>query len=448
MFLKYIKLTNFKGFDDFSMSFENEDGSPRRMTMLLGENGTGKTNLLKAIALATAGSNALIELIGNPADWVKEGCDSCKIEFALRPHKHWNRSNITDEVFTLNINKDDGKADILRKNQATLIKTDKYIAENGYFSAAYGAARKFNFFNDWTSPYQTNINVTNLGNLFNPQHFLFPLTAWLIDLYYKSEDKRFEKEKEIFIFVTKKLNVLLRNIKFEGIDKLRKTILFRENGKVLPIAALSEGYQNMIAFMGDFLAKHLSTFEYHGGSWVTGHLDGNNESAIDVMLRGQFNFGLLLIDEIELHLHPEWQREFITFLREHMPERFQIILTTHSPIAAQQTEKGELFTLKKEDGKITALPFAGTPYKLLVDELLMSPAFGLETDESLKVENWKKEYRMLKANLNRNAEEEKRFAELKTALQMLPEPNGSVYFSEEHYHLLQKIEKELETKKL
>jgi recombinational DNA repair ATPase RecF len=77
MFLKSVKLTNFRCFDKLELSFSDEGDQIRKRTLLLGENGTGKTNLLKAIALVTAGSNALGELIGNPDDWIQYNKDYC-----------------------------------------------------------------------------------------------------------------------------------------------------------------------------------------------------------------------------------------------------------------------------------------------------------------------------------------------------------------------------------
>ena len=60
MFLKEIHIQNFKGFEDLLFSFTQENGEVRKHTILLGENGTGKSNLLKAIALVTARSIARV----------------------------------------------------------------------------------------------------------------------------------------------------------------------------------------------------------------------------------------------------------------------------------------------------------------------------------------------------------------------------------------------------
>ena len=72
MFLKEIELTNFKCHEDLYLSFETDFPSDpiRKTTFLLGENGTGKSALLKAVALVTAGSSSLGNLLGSPDDWL------------------------------------------------------------------------------------------------------------------------------------------------------------------------------------------------------------------------------------------------------------------------------------------------------------------------------------------------------------------------------------------
>lgn len=73
MFLKQITLTNFKCHERLRLSFACEDkrNPVRKTTFMLGENGTGKSALLKAIALITSGSNGLSDIIGTPDEWIK-----------------------------------------------------------------------------------------------------------------------------------------------------------------------------------------------------------------------------------------------------------------------------------------------------------------------------------------------------------------------------------------
>jgi AAA domain, putative AbiEii toxin, Type IV TA system len=100
-----------------------------------------------------------------------------------------------------------------------------------------------------------------------------------------------------------------------------------------------------------------------------------------------------LIDELDLHLHPVWQRKLREFLDTKLPN-FQIIATTHSPLTAQQCGAGELFFLRRPDARAAPRlePFPASPRELLVHQLLLSPQFGLETVDSYSVEELENEY--------------------------------------------------------
>ena len=62
--------------------------------------------------------------------------------------------------------------------------------------------------------------------------------------------------------------------------------------------------------------------------------------------------GLVLIDELDLHLHPRWQAEFVRALKATFP-RLQFVVTTHSPLVLRDTEPGEAYELQREPGKTT-----------------------------------------------------------------------------------------------
>ena len=92
MFLKSIKLKNFRGFSNHELSFVDADSDnkkeiSRKTTILLGDNGTGKSNLLKAIGLVTAGRDALSELLGAPDIWIQAGKKFCQLDAVLRTQK-------------------------------------------------------------------------------------------------------------------------------------------------------------------------------------------------------------------------------------------------------------------------------------------------------------------------------------------------------------------------
>jgi len=167
-------------------------------------------------------------------------------------------------------------------------------------------------------------------------------------------------------------------------------VLFETADGIVPLEQLSDGYQNMAAWIGDLLYRVNQTFRDY-------------KKPLEAR-------GLLLIDEIDLHLHPKWQRKLLEFISNKLPN-FQVIAATHSPLTAQQADEGELYALKRDTKtcKISIIPFIGLPKALLVNQLLMTPIFGLETDESLEVEKTKKAYDEFKSqedNLTENQQEE------------------------------------------
>jgi hypothetical protein len=132
--------------------------------------------------------------------------------------------------------------------------------------------------------------------------------------------------------------------------------------------------------------------------------------------------GVLIVDEIDLHLHPVWQRKLRNFLNDMFPN-FQFILTTHSPLTAQQANAGELFVMRRPmPPDAPVLEAVGIePRTMLVHQLLMSPVFGIGTPDSVAVETMKNDYVRLRDMANRTADEQSRFEQLEEALRDLPD---------------------------
>lgn len=190
---------------------------------------------------------------------------------------------------------------------------------------------------------------------------------------------------------------------------------------------LSDGYQNVLAWIGDLMFRINENFKNF------------NEP-----LKAR---GLLLIDEIDLHLHPRWQRQLHAFLLNKLPN-FQIIATTHSPLTAQQADENELYALRRERRKVELVPFRGAPNKMLLHQILMSPVFGLETDESLKVEEAKTKIREISLKGRKSKADE---ALISNFSETLNETSVNVrtnsLLSENDLELLNTINQELKSRK-
>lgn len=418
MFLKKIQLLNFKCLSNIELSFEKNKSINRKWTLILGENGTGKSNLLKAIALVTAGSNALGELIGNTDSWIRKNEESCTIIAVLETKKGEERT------ISLKINQGDKLSNIISNNKEALHLIDDAIenAKRNYFVVAYGASRSLNndnFSHSEKSRYGGR--SVNVRNLFDSSFSLNPLTSWVIELDYRSGEEGIKIVKDA-------LTNFLPGTTFHGINKDKKQVLFKTVDGIVPLEQLSDGYQNMAAWIGDLLFRVTETFRDYK--------------------RPLESRGLLLIDEVDLHLHPKWQRKLIDFISVKLPN-FQVVATTHSPLTAQQADEGELFALKRNPNDVVELiPFCGSPRSLLVNQLLMTPIFGLETDESYEVQQIKKEYEELKEKKEfLNNIEKQKLKSLKQSLKKNLPQRKIIPVSENELALLNKIESSLKISK-
>jgi predicted ATP-binding protein involved in virulence len=100
----------------------------------------------------------------------------------------------------------------------------------------------------------------------------------------------------------------------------------------LPLAALSDGVKNMIALVAD-IAHRCARLNPHLGQ----------DAARDTS-------GILLVDEIDMHLHPRWQQLIIDLLQRAFPS-FQIILTTHSPHVLSTVNKECIRVIRQVNGE-------------------------------------------------------------------------------------------------
>ncbi len=416
MFLKSIYLNNVKCFSDIALSFEGENGNIRKWTLLLAENGMGKSTLLKAIALVTGGSDAIADLLGEPSDWVRYKKHGCEISAVLVTSEKEERK------INLRIEPEDTRADVIVRNKKSLTWLDEALNRKSrdYFVLGFGASRRLNTIESRrakTSVF-TNNRAQRVATLFNPDATTKPIDSWAMDLDYIGNGTALETVREV-------LSNLLPEIKFHSIDKQDGHLLFNTPDGIVPLHCLSDGYLAMAAWIGDLL---FQVSEVPGDS---------QEKPLTTK-------GLLLIDEVDLHLHPKRQRQLLALLDKWLPN-FQFVVTTHSPMAAQQAGEGELHYLMRERGKIRLYPFSGAPNTLLLHQLVMSPAFGLDTDESKSVEDMKNRYRSLRDKADLSAKEQAEFDKLTTAITELPlGGRASMILSEEHEQLLRKIERELQ----
>lgn len=334
--LQSISVEGFKGLRSLKMSFAGSDsetsGAP--CAALLGENSTGKSSLLQAIALCLMGEQLRSRLPMQPEDVLPR--EPGNWQFAAR-----RGSRVVVEF-------DEGPAAMLEVHPSGLIQGE---AEPRLVLLAYGARRFFG------EPKRRLSRLSGVRTLFDPLATIPHPRLWLEDL-----------SKAEFAAVARAMRDVLALREDDDIFRgSGGEILITAHGRTTPFERMSDGYRSLFAMVVDVMRTMIE-------AW------GNLEDAR----------GLVLIDEIETHLHPRWKMKVMSSLRRAMPN-VQFVVTTHDPLCLRGMRNGEAHVLyRNEEEEIEELMNLPDVSKLRAEQLLTSDYFGLastadpETDEALE----------------------------------------------------------------
>ena len=161
------------------------------------------------------------------------------------------------------------------------------------------------------------------------------------------------------------------------------------NGVQLAWGEMSEGYRAAAALIADIVRHLIGTFGIE-------HLSERGTDGKLVIKRS----GVVLIDEIDAHLHPEWQREIGFWLKRHFPN-IQFLVTSHSPIICQAADPNGLFVLPEPGSDAQPRSLTKEDYEKVIasrpDTILLTPAFGLQNTRSPRAVEGRAEYARLQA---------------------------------------------------
>ena len=192
-----------------------------------------------------------------------------------------------------------------------------------------------------------------VAGLFEDFFSLIPLTYWLPALP-KTNEVRYTEIVHLINRLLRPANYIFTETQ-EGGD-----YLFERGGTKIPFRSLSDGYKAFIGWVTDLL-YHLCYGAPSGRKLV--------ECS-----------GIVLVDEIDLHLHPHWQMQVIKTIAKTLP-RMQFIFTSHSPLVAGSLEWMNITTLRMgpRTNKTEAGRFAQGIHGLDADQILLSDFFGLSS---------------------------------------------------------------------
>ena len=321
-----IALDHFFGFRQRqTLNLRSSEQKPARWTVILGDNGTGKTTLLRAIAACSAAA---------PTQW-RKAASNCEIRVAR---------SLAGEGKDLLINGASTDDDDLRP-----------------LVFGYGASRR-------ATPARLSADpIGPSATLFDDNEELPDAEEWLLQSDHsrlveggKAGQRHFQQMKEVLV----RLLPDVTSIRVEPIDG-RTRASVQMHGQWFPMGAMSLGYKTALTWMVD-LARRM--FDRYPDSF----------NPLDEPV-------VVLIDEIDLHLHPRWQRELLEVLDQTFPQA-QFIVTAHSPLIVQAAPRANVVLLRREGEQIIIDNDQDYVREWRVDQILASELFGSQPIHGVAIE--------------------------------------------------------------
>jgi predicted ATP-binding protein involved in virulence len=128
---------------------------------------------------------------------------------------------------------------------------------------------------------------------------------------------------------------------------------------------------------------------------------------------------VVLVDEIDLHLHPTWQRQLIGFLSELFPNT-QFIVTAHSPLVVQSAVGANIVVLRREDDEVIIDNETESIRNWRVDQILTSDLFNVKTARPPSLDALLEEQTRLLSKPHLRAKDKARLRELEERIGPLP----------------------------
>ncbi|MEO5675617.1 MAG: AAA family ATPase [Chitinophagales bacterium] len=401
-----LQLENVRCFGEKAvLDLSDGNGSWRRWNVILGDNGIGKTTLLQILSMLEH-RPAHERFIGEPEvtqyvpllildsdilfSFSKISASKEKLAIVAKTiPRNPSVKSLYDIIVT-----------IPHENEAGSTSSNLVFKQLIFYG--YGADRRIGH-----SFLSESFSTINSRSLFEDNAELINAEEWLLQLDYSSS-----KESEVRDFATAKkeqvtsilLDLLpdLSDIRFSipTKEKLVPTVQFQTPFGWVNINQLSLGYKTMVAWMVDLAAKLFDRYP-----------DSDNPLSEPA---------IVLVDEIDLHLHPKWQRKIFGYLSEKFPKT-QFIVTAHSPLVVQAApEDANIILLRKEGDHVVIDQSIESVHQWRLDQILTSELFGLETAYNPQTEKLIDERKELLSKNSLTIEEKKRLGELNSIVENLP----------------------------
>ncbi|PSL56314.1 AAA domain-containing protein [Saccharothrix carnea] len=396
MYISQVRLRNVKGFHG-AREVDLKLTAPG-WTVIAGRNGSGKTSLLRAIALAVSGPAVARNLVPDFENWVtagqREGVVQVQFTHDRRVEKFgkgrppegrlWAGLGWTmpdEESRPTHRGLQPSLKEKLEGSKTAALRGPWQDNPTGWFCAAYGPFRRLvGGAGDAQRLMLSHGPVSRLASLFHEDASLAEGVGWLIEQHLRSLERRpgAEELKTVALGVLSD-GLLPDDYRIEGVDSDGLWVV--SGGHRFPLREMSDGYRTVAALVVDLIKQ---IHESYGDLKTTPTAHGLALTAP----------GVVIIDEVDAHLHVSWQKRIGGWLKEHFPN-IQFIVTTHSPYLCQAADPGGLIRLPGPDQQEPPRVVDRELYERIVygsgDDAVLSELFGLDTPYSERAQELRAE---------------------------------------------------------
>ncbi len=337
--------------------------------VIIGDNGTGKSSIIRSLAILFAGGPKVSATRQIWETWVSKGAGSAEIRAQFVRDTEFDQFILKGkqpDSYTLRARIDVGAEALSSASSITFNVQNTKLAERtiwasgtGWFSSSFGPFRRFSGGDrDWdrlfVSPEYTRIaaHLSAFGEDVAFTEALYWMTQLKVSTFEDSSGKNQRKLDSIIRFVNESKLLPHGSILTEVTTK--SVNLKDARHSVVTVDQMSDGYRSVLSLTFELIRQ---MFLAYGEDVVLNALDEKP---------GYVNLpGVVAIDEIDAHLHPVWQTNIGEWFVAHFP-RIQFFVTTHSPLVCRAARKGSIWRLPAPGGYGTPERIVGEDFDRLI----------------------------------------------------------------------------------
>lgn len=417
--LTSLELINIGHFENTTINFDD------KLTCLIGENGQGKSSILRALSLSIVGLNTIefslkdllrIESITEDGQTSYCKLGKIKLNYFVDSKKYCNEITLTP--------KDEGRIVDAQAHGDFEINSSDYNLKSLIvgFPQLRGRINHVEKPNKYSQPHINDL-IPLIKNTDDSR--LDSFISWIANLYGEArksdspeETREFATIKYVFEIIS---DLTGKEMVFSTVQQFSPPIVIvtsYDSPNGIPLNLISQGFKIVIGWIGYFIERKIEAFP------LSSPENSTKEKSI------------LIIDEIDSSIHPVWQTRLLSVLRERFPNT-QIICTTHSPLMVAGLDRNQILEIKNIENQMTVNQCAFDTWVTTYREILKNIFHTKEYIPEITIED-------LKRQLEENKNNPDAQLEIKEKIERLQENQMLIDDNAEYERRIIEKEKELD----